>query len=117
MNNLYTGEVMTKTSALALLPKFIGRSLGTTIFLWVKSFLPPTGVVDIAAAGVAIVITFAMLASVKSVLQRGIGLNNSEAILEAFSRFKRAGEVLKSLTLADIKSQEKIMEILRRATK
>ena len=37
-------------AALAIIPTFAAESLGTSIFLFAKSFLPPTGVVDVAAA-------------------------------------------------------------------
>lgn len=64
LNYLYKGEVLNKSSALALLPTFAGESLGMSAFLWAKSFLPPTLVLDAAAAGIAVVITFAMLGKV-----------------------------------------------------
>ena len=114
LNYLYTGEALNKTSVLALLPTFAGQSVGTTLFLWAKSFLPPTGVVDIAAAGIAVVVTFAMLAAVKWVLENNHSLDDKAALKEAFNRFKKTGEVLKDVSLEDIKSKQKLMLLLGR---
>ena len=114
LNYLYTGEALNKTSVLSLLPTFAGQSAGTTLFLWAKSFLPPTGVVDIAAAGIAVVVTFAMLAAVKWVLENNHSLDDKAALKEAFNRFKKIGEVLKDVSLEDIKSKQKLMLLLGR---
>jgi len=114
LNYLYTGEVLTKTSALALLPAFIGESLGTSAFLWANSFLPPTGVLDLAAAGIAVVITFAMLAAVKWVLENGHSLNEIELLKRAFNKFYSAGAELRNMSLNDIKSKNNIINMIGR---
>lgn len=88
LHYLYTGRSLTKSSALALLPTFMGESIGVTTFLWVKSFLPPTGVVDIAAAGVAVGITFAMLAAVTYLLSSGFEIDQREKLKEKFKEIK-----------------------------
>jgi small GTP-binding protein len=85
---LYTGNVLSKGNVLALLPTFMGESVGVTVFLWVKSFLPPTGVVDVAAAGVAVGITFAMLASVTYLLSTGLEINQKNVLKEKFKEYK-----------------------------
>lgn len=89
LHYLYTGNILDKSSALALLPSFMGESIGMTAFLWVKSFLPPTGVVDIAAAGVAVTITGAMLAAITYILSNGYELNQTELLKEKFGDYKR----------------------------
>ncbi|MGI3477072.1 GTPase [Providencia stuartii] len=114
LNYLYTGEALNKTSVLSLLPTFAGESVGTTLFLWAKSFLPPTGVVDIAAAGIAVVVTFAMLAAVKWVLENNHSLDDKAALKETFNRFKKIGEALKDISLEDIKSKQKLTSLLGR---
>ena len=114
LNYLYTGEALNKTSVLSLLPTFAGQSAGTTLFLWAKSFLPPTGVVDIAAAGIAVVVTFAMLAAVKWMLENNHSLDDKATLKETFNRFKKIGEALKDISLEDIKSKQKLISLLGR---
>lgn len=88
LHYLYTGKVLTKSSTLALLPTFMGESVGVTVFLWVKSFLPPTGAVDIAAAGVAVGITFAMLASITFLLSSGLEIEKNDILKQKFREYK-----------------------------
>jgi small GTP-binding protein len=89
LHYLYKGEVLGKANALAVIPRFVGQSLGTNTFLWVKSFLPPTGIVDVAAAGVAITITFAMLASVSYVLSNNHDIFSKASVLtDKFNEYK-----------------------------
>lgn len=114
LNYLYTGSVLSKSSALALLPTFAGQSIGSTVFLWAKSLLPPTGVVDVAAATVAVIVTFAMLAAVKWTLANGYGLDQKEILIDAFNEFKSAGSAIKTAAFSDFKSSEKIMALVSR---
>ncbi|MDZ7969966.1 MAG: GTPase [Nostoc sp. DedSLP03] len=60
LSYLYTGEILSSKAAFSLLPAFASEAVTTTLFLWAKSFLPPTGVIDIAAAAVAVSITLAI---------------------------------------------------------
>lgn len=90
LHYLYKGEVLSKSSSLALLPTFAGQSIGTTVFLLVESFLPPTGVVDIAAAGVAIGITFAMLASINYLLSNGYAIDQKEILKSKFNEYQKS---------------------------
>lgn len=112
LHYLYTGSVLSKSSALTLLPTFAGESIGTTAFLWAKSFLPPTGVVDVAAAVIAVVITFAMLAAVKYMLESGHGLDETELLKRTFKDFRKVGEKLKGVNLTDLKSKEGVTKLL-----
>lgn len=114
LHYLYTGDVLSKSSALALLPTFAGQSLGMTAFLWAKSFLPPTGIVDLAAAGIAVGITFAMLAAVKWVLENGYSLDQTDLLKKAFENFKTTGAELKKVSLSDLKNKASVINLLKR---
>lgn len=114
LNYLYTGDVLSKSSALSLLPTFAGQSIGMTAFLWAKSFLPPTGVVDAVAAGIAAVITFAMLAAVKWMLENGHSFDEKELLKEVFGEYKSIGEALKQVSLSDFKDKTSIMDFVKR---
>lgn len=110
---LYTGEVLGKSNAMSLLPLFMGESIGTTVFLWVKSFLPPTGIVDIAAAGVAITITFAMLAAVNSILEAGLKLEKSDKLKEHFNDYRGSSSIIEKIILA-LKNGGNISDIIHK---
>lgn len=114
LNYLYKGEVLSKSSALALLPTFAGESLGTTAFLWAKSFLPPTLILDVVAAGIAVVITFAMLAAVKWMLENEHSLDEKDVLKRVFANFKRIGEELKDIKIEDLKNKKYLLALLGR---
>lgn len=114
LNYLYRGEVLSKSSALALLPTFAGESLGTTAFLWAKSFLPPTLILDAAAAGIAMVITFAMLAAVKWMLENEHSLNEKDVLKKIFANFKKIGEELGDIKIEDLKNKKNLLALLGR---
>lgn len=68
-----------------------------------KSFLPPTGIVDVVAAGVAVVVTLALLATVNHILSSGAELEQEELLRSKFRAYhKQAKDVLKDLALTDI---------------
>jgi hypothetical protein len=83
---LYRGKWMGRTQVLTLLPVFASEAAGGSLFLLAKSFLPPTGVGDVAAAIVAASISLAMLGAVASVLEQGYSLDEREKLREAFQR-------------------------------
>lgn len=114
LNYLYKGEVLSKSSALALLPTFAGESLGTSAFLFAKSFLPPTLILDVAAAGIAVVITFAMLAAVKWMLENEHSLDEKEILKQVFNNFKKIGEELKKASINDLKDKKSIIQFVAR---
>lgn len=114
LNYLYRGEVLSKSSALALLPTFAGESLGTTAFLWAKSFLPPTLILDAAAAGIAMVITFAMLAAVKWMLENEHSLNEKDVLKKIFANFKKIGEELGDIKIEDLNNKKNLLALLGR---
>lgn len=114
LNYIYTGNVLTKSAAAALMPAFLSQSIGTSLFLWAQSFLPPTGIVNVAAAGIAAVITFAMLAAVKWMLENGYVLESGSKLKEAFRRYKSGANVLKNVSLSDLGDKKKLTEMIAR---
>ena len=106
---IYTGEVLSKKSAVAIIPLFASQSIGASAFLIAKSFLPPTGVLDVAAAGVAIIITLAMLSAVNWIYENGYNLDDKTELKEQFNKFKKlldhigAKEISRIIMTRDIK--------------
>ena len=101
---LYTGNVLSSEAAIAILPTFLAETAGSSLFLFVKSFLPPTGIVDVAAAVVAVGITLALLATVNNLLSNGYKLDEEELLQSTFRRnHKQAQDLMKKLALTDIK--------------
>lgn len=114
LHYLYSGKPLSRSSALGLITTFSGESVGMTLFLWAKSFLPPTGIVDVAAAGIAMLVTFAMLAAVKWVLENDYSLEETDKLTEAFEHFKEVGEELKKTSPSDFKSKESMINLITR---
>jgi hypothetical protein len=85
---LYTGRWLARTQALAVLPAFATEAAGGSVFLLVKSFLPPTGVADVAAAIVAASLTISMLGAVTWALEQGYSLKEKEQLALAFKRMR-----------------------------
>jgi small GTP-binding protein len=101
---LYTGNILSKGTALALLPVFIGQSVATNLFLWVSSILPPTGVVEVSAAITATSITYAMLAAVDFVLSSGLDLTEKDILKNKYNEYENLlGSILKRLVMTDIR--------------
>lgn len=117
---IYTGEVLSKQSAIAALPLFASQSIGSNLFLVAKSFLPPTGIVDVAAAGVAAGVTIAMLSTVNWIYENDYNLDNKTELKERYSFFYNA---LKDIGLKEVwtiistRDREKIMELISRFVK
>ncbi|MHC5934780.1 GTPase [Nostoc sp.] len=104
LSYLYTGEILSSQAAFALLRAFASEAATTTLFLWVKSFLPPTGIIDIAAAVIAVSITLAILTTVNSILADGAKLEEDELLKSKFrTNRKQAETALKGLALTDLK--------------
>jgi hypothetical protein len=85
---LYTGRWLARSQALAVLPAFATDAAGGSVFLLVKSFLPPTGVADVAAAIVAASLTISMLGAVTWALEQGYSLKEREQLSVAFKRMR-----------------------------
>ncbi|QHG17564.1 GTPase [Nostoc sp. ATCC 53789] len=104
LSYLYTGEILSSKAAFNLLRAFARQAVTTTVFLFFKSFLPPTGVIDMAAAVIAVSITLAILATVNSVLESGAKLEEEELLKSKFpTKRKQAETALKGLALTDLK--------------
>lgn len=112
---LYTGEILSSKASFALLPAFASEAVGTTLFLWVKSFLPPTGIVDVAAAVIAVSITLAILATVNSILASGAKLEEEELLKSKFRTYRKQAEsALKGLALTDLKDLPSLKAIIEK---
>ena len=103
---LYTGKVLSKGAALAILPVFIGQSVATNVFLWVTSIIPPTGIIEVAAAVTSVSITAAMLASINFVLSSGMEITEKDTTGILKSKYneyyKLAGDILNQIVRTDI---------------
>ena len=117
LHYLYKGEVMSKVSALTLMPTFIGQNIGKSLFLIAKSFLPPTGVVDAAAAAIAVSLTAGMLLSLKYVFENEKDLKDKESLKAIFKNFSFITPHLKGMSPLDFTNKDKIFELLMRIMK
>ncbi len=112
---LYTGRVMSKSQALGAIPAFAAQAVGTSLFLAAKSFLPPTGIVDAAAAVVALGVTLGMLLAVNTLFASGAELEDGAVLRAAFAQSRgRAAEALRGTSIADWKRETFWRDLLRR---
>lgn len=117
---IYTGEILSKQHAIAALPVFASQSIGTNLFLWAKSVLPPTGAVDAVAAAVAIGVTLAMLSAVNWIYENGYNLSNKTEMKEQFNNFYQLLQKIGLKEIATIfvnKDMNKINELLAKFIK
>ncbi len=104
LHYLYTGQLLSPQAALAILPTFLDETVSPSLFLFVKSFFPPTGIFDVAAAGVAVILTLALLATVNYILSSDAKLEQEELLRSKFRSYhKQAKDVLRDLALTDIR--------------
>ena len=89
LHYIYTGKLLSKSSALMILPGLISRSIGENLLLFAKSFLPPTLIVDAAAAAIAATLTSAILLAVKWMLENNHSLEEKNLLIEAFNRYRK----------------------------
>lgn len=110
---LYTGRILDFRSAMAIMPTFLGKTLGQNAFLWVEAFLPTTVVLDIAASAIAATITLAMLVTVTVVLSKEGDLKNKKLLGMEFEFIVKQAELLvKHIDLEDIGNREQWGEII-----
>jgi len=102
---LYKGVHLSKASAFAVLPIFAGQAIATNVFLFFTSFIPPTGIIEVAAAVTAISITSAMLLAVNHVLSIGLDLKNADVLKEKFKEYKKLlTQAVNIKTISDLKN-------------
>jgi hypothetical protein len=77
--------------------------------------LPPTGIVDVAAAVIAVSITLAILATVNSILASGAKLEEEELLKSKFRTYRKQAEsALKGLALTDLKDLPSLKAIIEK---
>ncbi|MEJ1936622.1 dynamin family protein, partial [Nostoc sp. NIES-2111] len=97
---LYKGEILPPNATSGLIVKFALISGKSTIFLWLGSILPPSGVLDLAEAVIAANITLAVLGTVNFILESGARFEEEELLNSKFKSYqKEGGLVLKSISL------------------
>lgn len=87
---IYTNSIISKTSILTIIPIFAGQSVAGSLFLSIKSLIPiPTGVIEVAAAVTALMITLPMLLTVSFLYAEGytIATLNNEKIKDTYKKF------------------------------
>lgn len=101
---LYSGKILSPQAALGILPTFLAESTGSSLFLFAKSFLPPTGFLDIAASSIAITITLALLATVNHILSSGASIEEEELLRSKFRTYRtQTEETFRELGCTDIR--------------
>jgi len=102
---LYKGIHLSKASAFAVLPIFAGQAVATNVFLFFTSFIPPTGIIEVAAAVTAISITSSMLLAVNHVLSIGLDLKNGDVLKKKFNEYKNLlTQLVKIKSISDLKN-------------
>ena len=104
LHYLYKGSILTKSSAWAVLPVFAGQAIATNVFLFFTSFIPPTGVIEIAAAVTAISITSSMLLAVNYALSNGFDLGDSDILKSKFTEYRsNISQMVRIRSIGDLK--------------
>lgn len=113
---LYNGQALAPKAAIALLPSFATEAISSNIFLFVQSFIPPTGLLDAAAAIVAITTTTAMLATVNSFLATGAKFEEKQRLQEVFKRYKEQAnkEVFFRVKLERLMNPDYVREVVKK---
>lgn len=109
---------MSKSDAVSMLGVFAAETVGTTLFLIAKSFLPPTGIVDVAAATIAVSVSAAMLATVAKLFESGHTLEDKQEIKDIFSKIlPEAKKIFKDVKKDDILNKDFYKDILSKLLK
>ena len=108
LNYLYTGEVLSPKEALSTLPVFLADSAKPTLFLFAKSFLPPTGIIDVAAVSVSVIITLALLATVNFILSSKLKIDQKEILRINFKNYYDKAKIY------DIKNSPNLSESVKK---
>ncbi|MEG4395578.1 GTPase [Microcoleus sp. BROC3] len=113
---LYNGKALAPKAAISLLPSFASETIYSNVFLFVQSFIPPTGVIDIPAAIAAITTTVSMLATVNHFLATGAKLEEKQNLQEAFRTYKKQAtqQVFFKIELEKLKNPDYIRETVKK---
>lgn len=77
--------------------------------------MPPTGVVNVAAAVIAVSITLAILATINSILASGAKLEEEELLKSKFRTYRKQAETaLKGLALTDVRDLPSMKGIIEK---
>ncbi|EKL0034103.1 50S ribosome-binding GTPase [Vibrio vulnificus] len=99
---IYTGTMLSKTQAIAMLPAYASQAIGRNLFLWAKSIMPPTGAIDIAAAGIAVTLTVSMLLTVNYMLKNNLDLMDAAKTKSIFGGFdSQLGSLVRGASTSD----------------
>lgn len=102
---LHTGRLLSAPASIAILPIFMAEAAGASLFLFVQSFIPPTIVIEMAAAGTAVAFTLALLATVNNILSSGKDLERGDLLQSIFRSYhSEAKNLLKTLAFGDIRN-------------
>lgn len=111
---LYTGEIISSRSVLGLLPIFLSERISSSLFLFVQSFLPPTGIIDLAAVSVSVSTTLAILLTINQILASGARLKEEELLRSTFRYYeKKTKKAVNDLNLRDIKPSN-LSEVIKK---
>ncbi|MBN3922380.1 GTPase [Nostoc sp. NMS4] len=110
---LYTGEIISLKTVVGSITTFATEAGVKSILLWIQSLLPPNGVTNIAAAGIAVTITLAMLATVKTILANGAKIQQEELLRQKFQYYrKKAEQSVKNLAFSEWNDRKAWGEII-----
>lgn len=111
---IYKGTMLDRSHALSLIACFAAEQVGTSLFLIAKSFLPPTGLVDLAAAIIAATVTLATLAAVVYLFKNDIELSDKKTAARVFNEFKSlVKEKTKGTSLSNLKDRSFWQKMLK----
>ena len=113
---IYNGKALAPKAAIALLPSFASEAISSNIFLFVQSFIPPTGILDAPAVIAAITTTVAMLATVNNFLATGAKFEEKQRLQEEFKKYKAQAtkEVFFNFDLEKLRNPDYIRETVKR---
>ncbi|CAD5930375.1 GTPase Der [Planktothrix agardhii] len=110
---LYKGKVISATSVFATMTAFTMEAAGKTLFIWISSIFPPSGIVDSVTAVISISLTLSTLLAVNSILSRGAELDEKQLIQSEFRKFQqRAKDSLGKFSKQDLINRNIFMEIV-----
>lgn len=107
LSYLYTGKSIPKKAAIGLIGTLAAEQVGLSLFLVAKSFLPPTGAIDLAAAVIATIVTASMLSAVAYLLKNEIDLMDKLALKKSYNEiFKSYKNETKNVNKKDLLTKE-----------